>query len=152
MNEKEHISDDDLKKEFPLLFGIEKQENFEVPEGYFDNLSAEIISKIKTQEETKVIPLNKGVIFKRMATIASLAAVLAIGIFFFIPSEKQTMELAFTDEEVALFTEGFVVEMDDDLFYEALYSEDMELIENDFEYEDFLNENDFDLDELIYEL
>ena len=152
MNEKDYISDGQLKKKFPLLFDHKSQQKFDVPEGYFEGLSKEIISKIKTSEETKVIPINKTISLKKWVFYGGIAAAFIIGILFFIPSDNGSVELAFTDEEITLFTEDIIIEIDDDLIYEAVYSEDMELIEDDLEYEDFIDDNDIDLEELIYEL
>jgi len=152
MNEKDYISDEDLKKEFPLLFSQSNHQNFEVPNGYFEGLSNEIISKIKAQEETKVISINKKNTWKKLISYSSIAAAIVIGILFFIPEEKNGFELVFTDEEAASFTEDIISEIDYDLIYEAVYSEDMELVEDDLEYEDFIEDNDIDLEELIYEL
>ncbi len=152
MNEKDYISDEDLKKEFPLLFSQSSHQNFEVPNGYFEGLSNEIISKIKAQEETKVISINKKNTWKKLISYSSIAAAIVIGILFFIPEEKNGFELVFTDEEAASFTEDVISEIDYDLIYEVVYSEDMELVEDDLEYEDFIEDNDIDLEELIYEL
>ena len=55
MNENnEHIEDEELKKSAPFLFGMEKKNDFQVPDGYFDRLPSEIQDKIIEMENKSV--------------------------------------------------------------------------------------------------
>lgn len=156
MSDKKYISDEQLKKDFPLLFSRSFEEGIEAPDGYFQDLPGKVIERIKTENETKTIPIKRNYISRNIVLITSIAAVLIFGIFIINrgsdPQFTEDQKLTFTSLEISEISEDFLAELDEDIVMEALLSEDMELIDPDEEYTDYIYENDIDIEEYIYEL
>ena len=155
MNDKDYISDDELKKQFPLLFSQSKEEDFEVPEGYFEKLPSLIMSKIQESDESKVIHINRAKSFRRLALFSGIAAAFLIAFFIFkTPSSPPAIvkmdPLEGIDAQQISIEE--LSEFDEDIIYEALLPEELEQVELDEEYEDYFYDNDIDIEEIIYAL
>ena len=156
MSNKEHISDEELKREFPLLFSQKKGEDLEAPNGYFETLPSQVMQKIGADEGTKVIPIQRNKRLRSLAVLTAIAASFLIGVFFWggetvLPKSKENF-LVFTSMEIAEINEDIIADIDEDLIFEALLSDDMDQIEENEEYIDYIYENDIDIEEIIYEL
>jgi hypothetical protein len=105
---------DEMKKENP----------FKVPEGYFENLSSQIMANLPEQEKAKTISL-----WGRMKTWSYAAAVLVAGIFlvnFFIglPSQDQHKEFNLSSAaEMDEYMNYYEEQMMEDLYQESIYSD-----------------------------
>jgi hypothetical protein len=84
MNENnEHIEDEELKKTAPHLFGMEKKNDFQVPDGYFDRLPSEIQDKIIELENNSLKSKIMQIFNWKIAVPAvSLIAILFVGIYY----------------------------------------------------------------------
>jgi len=88
MSKKQDILPDDesLKREFPLLHSISKENPFSVPESYFDSLPSEILEKCHTVGNgSKSFPTKAEAILTtllsykwRLLTVAGCAAIICI--------------------------------------------------------------------------
>ena len=151
MSNKADISDEELRKKFPLLFGRNKEESFEVPDGYFDSLPKNVIDKIIAEEQGRVVSINQNR-FKWVYAAAGVAAILIIGFLLFSPvgtsdfSEEQLVSLE--NVEIPM---DYVVDFDEDLILEVLYAETNG---NDEEVDPYIQylEEEFETEELIFEL
>lgn len=85
-NKEEHKTSGDFN------FFIPKQNNFKIPEGYFDELAGRLEEKIEIQDESP----KKGIL-RTMVINLSIAAAVVIGVFLFKPSSN---EISF-DPEIA---------------------------------------------------
>jgi len=69
------------------LEDINKTNPFKVPDGYFDNLTDNIMSKIKEEEtkKPKVLHFN----FDKFKRFASIAAIVLLSLFVFTPERTE---------------------------------------------------------------
>lgn len=74
--------DDDLRKDAPNLFGKDKRNPFEVPDGFFENFSSNIQDKIAAQQKQSVWSIVYHNLIKPKFAIPVLASVciIAVGI------------------------------------------------------------------------
>lgn len=161
----------------PTLAGLEKQNPFRVPEGYFeslenrvldsldkkpiltastpdgyfDKLSDSVMDRIKSEEKTKVVPLFSR---KWISIAASIVIILGVGylaIFQKSGTESESVEFALADidPEEAL---DYLAENDNlylsDLIDLDLYNEE----DFDLENSDFSEMDDEELDQFLEEL
>ena len=150
MSEKDHISDENLKQEFPILFDQKKKDHFEVPDGYFESLPSKIIERIESSESGKVIALNRSKNWIMAA--AGIAAILILAMLLLNPS---TNHLNVEDDLLSLenieIPEDYILDFEEDLIIEVLYSGDNTTYEEEDPYIQFLEE-EFETEELIFEL
>jgi len=148
----DHISDKELKKQFPLLFGQKKEELLSAPEGYFETLPIEILEKIEAEEKGRIIEMKPTFSWRKAMVYTSAAAVLVLGLTFFLRQGPNEVEntLAFTLEEQSFISEDMISEFDEDIFLEAMYSDEFELIAVEDDLEEILEE--IDIEDFIYEL
>jgi hypothetical protein len=73
------------KQEFDLE-NIPKQNIFEVPDNYFDDLASKITSR--TTQETKIVPLFTWSMKRTWASIAGCSAIAILGYFTLMPQQK----------------------------------------------------------------
>lgn len=80
---KEEIGEE--LKDFPLLVSLKGENVFTIPQGYFENKAEEIMEKIPTVEQGKVVSINRGKVIPmyskwwKAAVAAVIAGVIAIG-------------------------------------------------------------------------
>ena len=75
-----------------MLYSIQNENVFEVPSGYFKNLSNNILDKVKPQP--KVIKMQRrSSIFFKYAVAAAFTGVMALGVFKFTASDDKATEL-----------------------------------------------------------
>jgi hypothetical protein len=79
---------EELSELSPLLAGLSKANLYEVPVGYFENLSAGITEKTT---ETKVVSMFSRKVWIRYAAAAVLFGMIAFGINFFIQQPSNSM-------------------------------------------------------------
>lgn len=149
MSEKDNISDKELRAQAPLLFTIKKQE-IKIPQGYFESLPDKVLERIEEVEELKVAQMEEP---KRSnlfvwAIAAGIAAI--AGMFIINGSYESNEELVIaSDLEINLEEDmEYLLEIDEEIIIESYLAvetstelnEDIEfLIDEDFEYEDYLN-------------
>ena len=80
-------SDNHIKTEAPILFGLKKENRLDVPKGYFNELQEQLL-QIPAKKQPKIIYFKKRLIY-----FASIASVLAF-VFFGIKKFKQQQETA----------------------------------------------------------
>ncbi len=112
-----------IEQEAPVLFGLKREHNLEVPTGYFDELPNQL-KKIAEEDSksTSIISLKNYWIYA-----TAIAALFIAGVFLFSPTQKPNEELlAYNNTFNNLTAENF---------------EDLLILEQD----EFLSENiDFD--------
>ena len=82
---------------------IEKNEHYEIPENYFDELPGRVMQNIKREQNRK-----KTIFSSAAAAIAILA--IAVGLFFTYNTPKEDVETAQVEQTVATDTEDEVLE------------------------------------------
>ncbi len=110
----DRIEEEDLA---PTLFGIEKKNNFKIPEGYFDQLPEKIAENLQDNKETKVIPLQQRSTLRILSTISGIAAAVIMGFFIFQSDKGEAVILeqdSFANLTVGEFEEVLTMEDDED--------------------------------------
>lgn len=97
----------EIKEEAPLLFSIEKKQNLNVPENYFNQLPNDLLKIAKQETKNKVVAFNKNWMYA-----IAIAASIIVGAFIMIPTENKT------NNEVIAYNTTF----------ESLTAEDFELL------------------------
>ena len=82
--------DDELKKLAPTLFNLEKNNDFIVPEGYFDNLSYKIQELCNKKTEKKIV-ISWQQILKPQFAIISLTIIISMFVVFYIFYNKNNI-------------------------------------------------------------
>ena len=59
MKNNENIHDDNIQKSAPKLFSVNKENPFDVPENYFENLQSAISDKCTSTEKSKTDSARK---------------------------------------------------------------------------------------------
>lgn len=134
-----------------ILAKKELQDNFEIPDNYFENFQKELLGKLEldttseAQETAKVRKLN----FKKVFPIAASLALL-IGLFFFVQNEPISDTLTM-DQLSSNDIESYIDENIDEFDVELLSMLETDnpdlLIPDDLELQDYLEDNIDDLDE-----
>ena len=147
MSNMDHISAEEMKQDAPLLSQVKKKE-IEEPQGYFDELSDEVLTKLNA-------PVHEIYKVSTWSYAWKIAAgiFLLVGLFFlFKPSiENPTTLLSSNEIEIDIDSDlDYLLEIEDDIFYDALaeYEDNSEEEDIDARIE-FLLEEDFDLDDII---
>ncbi len=143
----DHISEEEIKRDAPLLSKAEKKE-IQEPQGYFDGLSDEVMTKLNAP----IHEIPKASSWSHAWKIAA-GITLLIGLYFlFKPGTEQlTKGLSANDIEINVERDiEYLLEIEDDLFYDVLaeqvdYTEEEEI---DARIE-FLLEEGIELDEII---
>lgn len=162
MNDQRNISDiedDNLKKDAPNLYGIEKQKSFSTPDGYFDEFSSKVISRI-ADEKTSNRPAWRIILQPRVAIAASVVVVgLAIAAKFVFFNSVEMEETATTEEFFADLSDAELESLSNELFMEDVVTEivdegtvPFEHIEDEEAIIEYLLENDIDIHTLSNEL
>lgn len=100
-NENQHNEDENLKKEAPLLFGLDKKEPYEAPNGYFEKFSLNLFSNIN-QEKTQPWYYF---LFKKIVFIPATMVLIIASVFLLnsneteseIVAEKSTTEFSLNE-------------------------------------------------------
>jgi hypothetical protein len=71
---------EELKGLSPMLYSIQNENVYKVPTGYFDGLADSIIKQIQP-EQAKIVPMRKRSNIFKYAIAASVAGIMAIGIY-----------------------------------------------------------------------
>lgn len=124
-NNKDHISFEDLPRSLP------KQNNFKIPEGYFDQLASDLEGSLEIKNRS----LKKGTL-RILVINVSIAAAVILGVFLFKPSYHPvgSIKVLAADEDVTV--EDYLISMVDatedwtPLEYYSIDSEDFEIIDN----------------------
>jgi len=112
-----------IEQEAPVLFGLKREHNLEVPTGYFDKLPNQLEKIVEEDSKTTpIIPLKSYWVYA-----SAIAALFIAGVFLYSPTQKPSEELlAYNETFNNLTAENF---------------EDLLILEQD----EFLSENiDFD--------
>ncbi len=147
MSNKENISDKELEKQAPLLFGLEKKD-CEAPESYFEHLSNDIISKL----EAPIHQLPKSVLQNHVWKIAAGIALLLGSYFLLNPSSQGPMNGLIVDTvQVDLEQDmDYLLEIEDDIIYSVLAEQlPVELEEELDPRIEYLMEEEIELEEII---
>ncbi len=151
---KERNNDDALKQEAPTLFGITKQNNFKVPDGYFDALPEMLVEKRSASTPGVLERLLHAFHWKvAVPTFAAVAVILFV-IFNTSPMVEDTAIASISVEEVEAYldNEGLYT-IDEDMLLEALEDEvAVNYEEDNDEIVEYLLENNIELETILEEL
>lgn len=149
--------EEDFKKQYPNLFGMDKKNPFSVPENYFEDLPGSIQSRIQQEEQESWLETLKRTFYRPQWAFALLLLLLltAGGWFFFSNRQVQPAqrEMALTADE--LKNAAILGDIDEfDLLDEYASLEETASAdeESKTEIENYLIENHTDLNQLINEL
>lgn len=109
---------DNWQSEAPQLAQMEKINPFQVPQGYFDTLSARIQNRIDAQEKPKsglkMIP-----IWAKYAAAACITLALGITLYLNL-NQNQVNFNELSDEEIIAYLETNLEETDTEFIFESL--------------------------------
>ena len=74
----------------PMLYSIQSEHVFKVPQGYFENLTAEVLDKVNPQPKVVAMQRRSNTFFK-YAVAAAFTGVMALGIFKFTNKDKEAV-------------------------------------------------------------
>lgn len=150
---------EELKYLSPALARIKKENIFNVPHGYFEELPAKIKEQCKEDDLYKA---NNGVLrYINLRSVAAAASVLLIAVSLLVynikDSNQQLALQEFTSEEILDYLDAEnVYDMNEEYLIEELSSMDnVVMIEESIETVeiiDYLLENDIDLTTIINEI
>ncbi|MFA4852350.1 MAG: hypothetical protein WC868_06700 [Bacteroidales bacterium] len=83
MEINDDIQNDKLKESAPNLFSMKKENSFNVPDGYFENLSNEISEKCFQSNNKKPAPIINNTLQKILIPVAIAATIIIIILIFF---------------------------------------------------------------------
>ncbi len=101
----------------PMLYSIQNENVFEVPQGYFENLSADIMDKLTPAAKVVKMPRRSST-FLKYAVAAVFTGVMALGVFKFTGTSKQTdlpdyvtagLQVQNVDQELASISDADIV-------------------------------------------
>ncbi|MFH0865232.1 MAG: hypothetical protein V1904_03500 [Bacteroidota bacterium] len=130
MKTNDNIQKDDLEETNPNLFSVSKENPFDVPENYFEDLSNEISDKCNPSDRQKPIYIIKGTFQKVFIPLAVAASVI---LFILISHRKNDKDIinsdryAYTD---IINTSGYLEnlidndELDESLIISELINDD----------------------------
>lgn len=81
----------ELRELSPMLYSIQNENVFEVPSGYFESLPAAILAKLAPQQAKVVTMRKRSFSFMKYAVAAAFTGVMALGVFKFTGSTKETV-------------------------------------------------------------
>lgn len=147
---------DELKELGSSLHKMEKQNPFAVPENYFENLNSIVHDKIASQKKISWSEQLAGFIAAHKLSLATCAIVLALGSVYYFKSAQQTI-LSDTNTEFALSDDELNTlagELDEHTLAEMYVSETTteSNINDSLQLEDYLIENNIDVNTLLNEL
>ncbi len=102
-----------------MLYSIQNENVFEVPQGYFDNLSEEVLNKVNPQP--KVINMQKrSSTFLKYAVAAAFTGIVALSVFKFTGTKvgadtelanyvKDGLQIQNVDQELAKISDADIV-------------------------------------------
>jgi len=93
MEKIDDIEKDKLKESAPKLFSMKKENPFDVPEGYFDNLSNDISEKCFHSDNKKITPIRNNS-FQKILIPLAIAASIIIFILIFYKENKNEITTA----------------------------------------------------------
>jgi hypothetical protein len=98
---------------------------FKVPEGYFEGLTAQIMSRLpkKTNEETKVVSLWERT--KPWLYMAAMFAGIALMMKIFVPSSPEGLNLT-SVTEVEEFYQYYEDQLAGNIYHETIYLDEFE--------------------------
>ncbi len=135
--ENDDIIKKEIKENAPELSKFSKQNPFEVPENYFQELNKNIKDNITSEKSSKIIPLRTR---KILAYAASIAIIITLGFYSFIMLQKDDTNIfADANDELIEFYFTYLIEND-----EISYFDIVDLEENDyFESSEYLFKNEY---------
>jgi hypothetical protein len=101
----------------PMLYNIQNQHVFEVPEGYFEKLNTEILDKANPQPKVVTMQGRSSTFFK-YAVAAAFTGVMALGVFKFAGTDKEVvlpgyvtagLQVQDVDQELAKISDDDIV-------------------------------------------
>lgn len=147
MKTNHHDEKEEIEKMAPRLFSIEKQEVFEVPENYFEQLPHKMQDLVHKKPASS---FKHKTVYRLASVAASLLLIAYVGSRFFVDGKSNKMEIS-NNELVASYTNDYLssadeTELIDQLDDAALASAADQLSDNsdlsNQEIEDYLmNEN-----------
>ncbi|MEO8148466.1 MAG: hypothetical protein ABI723_12550 [Bacteroidia bacterium] len=160
MNNDFKYDDDELRKDAPKLFGMEKKNPFEVPDGFFDSFSSKIQDKIAAEKKQSVWSLIYQNITRPKVAIPVLASVciIVVGIkFLYTPgSINRNDEVAITYNDLS--QSAYLDDIDESVLTDALnqttstVNSDSKTESDSYRIENYLIENNIDVTDLENEL
>jgi hypothetical protein len=90
----EHSAATELKTLSPMLYSIQNENVFTVPQGYFESLPAEIMAKVKPQQ-AKVVAMQRRTVttILKYAIAAVFTGIMALGVYQFSGGGSKKTEL-----------------------------------------------------------
>ena len=144
---------DEIRALSPMLYSIQNENVFEVPAGYFEGLSSELIGKVKPQQARVVLMRRRTSAFFKYAVAAAFTGVMTLGVFKFTAPETKNTELPSyviegqkikdVDEELAKVSDDEIMK-----YLEASGSDvKTALVANSVDQNELPSEEDYLLDE-----
>lgn len=158
-NNMQHSENQELENSAPRLFGMKRENPFSTPEGYFDDLSSRVISRIAEEKQVKQT-VWRSIFQPRTAIAASLLAIgLAVATKYVFFNQTEPKETATAEELFAQLSEDDLEGLSDELFMEDVLTEvvheeriPFENLDDEEAIIDYLMENNIDLMTLSNEL
>ncbi len=130
MKNNENIHDDNIQRSAPKLFSVNKENPFDVPENYFENLQGAISDKCTSTEKSKTTK----VVYRRLLVPIAVAASIVLIVFIInkrnnIITPDNSAQYAYTETD-ASGTSAYLNdliennELDEDLIVTALTNDD----------------------------
>ncbi|MEP7254832.1 MAG: hypothetical protein ABI666_03595 [Ferruginibacter sp.] len=117
---KTQNASDELRTLSPMLYSIQGENVFEVPQGYFDSFADIVVALVKPQQTKVVTMRRRSNTFIKYAVAAAFTGVMALGVFKFTNTTKQSDDPVIAlgkeiakenrfDEELAKVTDADIV-------------------------------------------
>lgn len=146
----EELEDDKLNEIAPSLSKMSRQHPFTAPDGYFDSLPTIITERITAEKEKPWLTKVFEQLLQPKFTAALAALVLAAGAWWYLGDRIQpSNEIALTYTDLA--ESEFFYDLDEQLLVEEL-AENTSSETGNTDLENYLLENETDIDNLINEL
>ena len=81
----------ELREMSPMLYSIQNENVFEVPAGYFESLPGIMLEKLVPQQAKVVTIRRRSFSFMKYAVAAAFTGIMALGVFKFTGSTKETV-------------------------------------------------------------
>jgi hypothetical protein len=152
---KTEYNDDDLRKEAPKLFGMDKKNPFEVPDGFFDTFSSKVQDKIAAEKKKTIWSVIFETVIKPKIAIPVLASLclVAVGIkiMYRPPTVINYNETAITYNDLS--QSDYLTDIDESILMDALNTAtNKSNTSSKTEIENYLIENNIDVNDLANEL
>lgn len=144
----------ELKELNSSLSGMEKKNNFSVPENYFEKLSSSVQDKISAPKKSPWLEtFFSGALFPKLSIATCVVVLLAGSIYYFNKQQDSSDFAQTTNSSSEYYASDLLSELDEsaltDLYAQSITAENRS---DNAEIENYLIENNIDDNSLINEL